>query len=62
MRQGDRVYTPRFCTVQIAEVYGTETEAKQAGYTEPTYWRDIEYGILGKSLDAYHMRFAGYHK
>ena len=31
-------------------------------YTEPTYYDDPYYGIAGKSLDMYHMKFAGYHK
>lgn len=62
MRKGDRVYTPRFCTVEIKEVFENRDAAFNAGYTEPTYYQDAEYDIRGKSLDLYHMTFAAYHK
>lgn len=58
MNKGDYVYTPRFCTVKIEEVFESETAANDAGYTEPTYYSDDEYKILGKSIDMYHMQFA----
>lgn len=57
MKIGDFVYTPRFCTVQIKEIFASEAEARAAGYREPTYYSG-EYIILGKSLDMYHMEFA----
>ena len=57
MKAGDSVYTPRFCTVQIAAIFGSEAEARRSGYCEPTYYEG-EYIILGKSLDLYHMEFA----
>ena len=60
IKKGSRVNTPRFCTVIIDEVYETEAEARTAGYKEPTYYEDPEYGILGKSLDVYQMDFAAY--
>ena len=63
MKKGDYVYTPRFLRVKIEEVYNSETEARQAGYTETThYWNDPEYGVYGKTLDMYHMQFAGFRK
>ena len=62
MKTGDKVYTERFCTVTIAEMFDNEESARLAGYTEPTYYRDPDYGILGKSEDMYHMTFAGYKK
>ena len=62
MKIGDRYNTPRFCTVRIKEIFASRKEANDAGYTEPTYWENDEYGILGKSLDMYHMEFAGYKK
>lgn len=57
IRKGDYVYTPRFCTVKIAEIFESEKEAAEHGYTEPTYYKG-EYDVLGKSLDMYHMIFA----
>ena len=61
MKVGDRIYTPRFCTVQIKEVFETEEEAMENGYKEPTYYKG-DYEILGKSLDMYHMLFAAVKK
>ena len=57
MKIGDYIYTPRFCTVNIKEIFESETEAREKGYTEPTYYQG-EYKILGKSIDMYHMQFA----
>ena len=62
MKKGARVETPRFCTVKIEEVFETRTEAMVAGFTEPTFYEDSKYGILGKSLDQYHMEFAAFRK
>ena len=61
MKVGDRVNTPRFCTVRIKEVFDSREEAAQAGYKEPTFYEG-EYGVAGKSLDMYHMEFAAYRK
>lgn len=58
MKNGDYAYTPRFCTVKIKEIFESETEANDAGYTEPTYYCQSGYKILGKSIDMYHMQFA----
>lgn len=57
MNIGDVVYTPRFCTVKISDVFESKEEAGDAGYTEPTYYRG-EYDIYGKSIDDRHMVFA----
>ena len=57
MKIGDRVYTPRFCTVQISAIFANEAEARRSGYCEPTYYHGA-YTILGKSLDMYSMEFA----
>ena len=62
MNKGDYVNTPRFCTVKIKEVYKTREQAQADGFKEPTYYESNEYGILGKSLDMYHMEFAAYKK
>lgn len=62
MKKGDRVYTPRFCTVKLDKVFRNEANARKAGYTEPTHTDIDGYGILGKTIDAYHMTFAAYRK
>ena len=63
MNKGDKIFTPRFCTVTIKEIFENQQEANRNGYVEPThYYDDPEYGILGKSLDVYHMEFAAYRK
>lgn len=59
---GKWVQTPRFCGVRISEVFSSEADARAAGFVEPTYYQDAEYGVLGKSLDIYHMEFAAYRK
>jgi len=59
MKKGDKIYTPRFCTVQIEEIFQSEREAKEAGYKENTYYEDGGFAVFGKSLDPYHMEFAG---
>lgn len=61
MKIGDKVSTPRFCTVRIEEIFETKKEARAAGYTEPTYYEG-EYDVRGKSLDMYHMVFAAVKK
>ncbi len=58
MEVNDRIRTPRFSTVRISEVFETRQEAWDAGYTEPTGYKDGHYEVLGKSLDMYRMRFA----
>ena len=65
MKTGDMVYTPRFCTVRIKNVFDSWEEAYAAGYKEPTHYPvkdDPEYGVMGKSLDLYHMEFAAYRR
>lgn len=60
MKKNDTIKTPRFCTVRIEEVYPDKTSANEAGYTEPTYYRNDGYVVLGKSIDLHHMVFAAY--
>ncbi len=62
MKKGNCVSTPRFCTVQIEKVFQNEENARNAGYTEPTHYRDWEYGILGKHTGLNTMVFAAYKK
>lgn len=63
MKIGDQIYTPRFCTVRIKEIYEDRKQARIDGYTEPTHYdKDEDYEILGKSLDMYHMTFAAVRK
>ena len=61
MQKGDYIYTPRFCTVQINEVFESKTEARENGYTEPTHYQG-EYEILGKSIGMNRMVFAAVKK
>ena len=59
MKIGDYVRTPRFCTVRIKEIYTDKEAARQAGYTDPTYYRDASgVEVLGKSVDLNCMVFA----
>lgn len=58
MKVGDRVFTPRFCTVEIAEVFADRRAAAESGYTEPAHFHKNGWTIYGKSLDMYHMEFA----
>lgn len=61
MKVGDQVYTPRFCTVTIKEVFESVEDAWKAGYVEYTDYRgDPGWGVRGKSLDMYHMEFAAF--
>ena len=47
MKKGDRIYTPRFCRVEIEAVYASRADAAQDGYTEPTHYNDDpEYGVV----------------
>lgn len=62
MKKGDYVMTPRFCTVQITEVYTNSFAAKEAGYTEPTHYMNEEWDIRGKSLGVNRMQFAAIRK
>ena len=62
LKKGSRVYTPRFCTVIVKEVFDNELEAKKEGYQEPTFYEDPDYAIRGKSIDMYHMEFAAFKK
>ena len=54
---GDKIETPRFLTVQIAETFDSVTEAYNAGFKEPTHYMG-EFKILGKSIDTNRMVFA----
>lgn len=62
MKKGDWVYTPRFCSVMLEEVFYSQSEAIKAGYNEPTHYKDTEYGILGKSIGKNQMVFAAFKK
>ena len=59
MKTGDRVFTPRFCTVIIERVFNNQMEAQKEGFTEPTHFHKDGWTVFGKSLDLYHMEFAG---
>jgi len=59
MKKGDRIYTPRFCTVEIKEVYTDKHQAYKDGFKEPTYYdKEPNYEVLGKSIGENRMIFA----
>lgn len=60
MKINESVFTPRFCTVTIKEIFSNRLDAAQAGYTEPTHYHKDGWCVVGKSLDLYHMEFAAY--
>lgn len=62
MKKGDYIYTPRFCNVKIEKVFKNEENARKCGYNEPTYYKDFEYGILGKNTGINEMIFAAFKK
>ena len=58
MKKGDRVYTPRFCSVKIEEVFPSREEAAKHGYTEPTHYHKDGYTVLGWFYELNHAQFA----
>lgn len=63
MKKGERIFTPRFCNVEIAEVFEEKSIARKEGYTEPThYYKDPDYDVLGKNTKPNHMIFAAVKK
>lgn len=59
MKVNERIYTPRFCTVTVEKIFENRKEARQEGYTEPTYYEENGFTILGKSIGFNRMVFAG---
>jgi hypothetical protein len=55
---GDKVQTPRFCTVRIAAMFENVKLAEDCGFTNSTDFRDEDYHILGKSIGENRMLFA----
>ena len=62
MKMNDKVYTQRFCTVTISQIFDSREDAMKEGYSEPTYFDDPEWIVVGKSIDMYRMQFAAYPK
>lgn len=62
MKKGDYIMTPRFCTVQISEVYTNNYDARKDGYTEPTHYMNEEWDVRGKSIGINRMQFAAIRK
>jgi len=63
MKKGDYVYTPRFCSCEITEVYEDAAEARKDGFTEPTHYdRDQYYNVYGKHTGINCMVFAAVRK
>ena len=40
MKVNERIYTPCFCTVTVEKIFESRKEARQEGYTEPTYYNE----------------------
>lgn len=59
MKVNERIYTPRFCTVTVEKIFESRKEARQEGYTEPTYYHENGFTICGKSIGFNRMIFAG---
>lgn len=52
MKEGDIVYTRRFCHVQIKHIYRTREEAVDAGYIiDAKYAGEPGFGIAGRTPD-----------
>lgn len=63
MKKGDYIYTPRFCTVEITEVFEDKSAARDNGFTEPTHYdNNPEYDVLGKHTGTNRMTFAAVRK
>lgn len=62
LKAGDRVYTPRFCTVKIKEVFAGRKEAVSAGYYESTGYEVNGIVVVGKVTGVNRMEFAAYSK
>lgn len=60
IKAGDVVHTPRFLDVTIKEVFASEKELREAGYTEPTHFEDPKrpFRVNGKSIGVNRMEFA----
>lgn len=58
MKKGDRIRTPRFCTVEIKKVFRSYDTARKQGFIESTYYDDWEYDIRGKHTGTNTMIFA----
>ena len=51
MQAGKSVYTPRFCTVTIKEVFDNVRTAREAGYIEPTHYHKDGWTVYGKAVE-----------
>ena len=60
---GTNVFTARFCTVRINEVFSFKEDAREAGYTEPAYFTGPEpISVYGRSIGQNKMEFAAVRK
>ena len=62
LKKGFYVHTPRFCTVEIREVFDSKDKAYEAGFTESTNYENIGYDVFGKDLGCNRMHFAAIKK
>lgn len=57
IQKGDRIETPRFLNVVIADVL-FRSDAREQGFNEPTHYEDPAYDIFGKHVGENRMVFA----
>lgn len=62
IKAGDYVRTARFLDVRINEVFKSEKEMCQAGYTETAHYVNDDWEVCGKSIGVNRMRFAACRK
>lgn len=58
LESGDTIRTPRFLTVTLKEVFDSVDALREAGYTEPTHYRNEMFEVRGKSIGENCMVFA----
>ena len=59
---GDYVNTPRFLRVRIRQIFPSVDDLRDAGYTEPTHFKDGTYEVSGKCIGNNEMLFAAAYK
>lgn len=59
---GQKIMTPRFCTVTISAMFADPKAARQAGYTEGSGYVSPDWEILGKPAGLNRMVFAAIKK
>lgn len=58
MQVGDKIYTPRFCTVEISQIFSSMEDAVSNGFTESAHYNDGQFAVYGKSVGVNRMVFS----